>query len=349
MNKLLFDHQTYELGYNCSFYDVNLIPLAERQHPIVGSIFIVTAILMILLYIPCLLVFCRGRFRKQPCYKLMIFLGVIDVLLTIGNGVVSGLFVFFGTVYCEQPLIIYLIGSFGQGLWCGQSVALVFLALNRCLEMARSHLSEVLFDKKLVYLWISIAMIYFFIVSWYETAGIFSAIHMTWQFNPHAGYFEDEEQKYYNVMHMPNNLFVIIAMISIYTVFAVIFWKKTSGTTNRKHVKQTFVQVFLLCLATVILCAAYIVIQFVKLPTEVTMVIQFIWICNGGLPAIIYLTLNSTVRKHIPSLIRCHGLLKSSVMEQSHHNGVKSSQGGARSTHLSSIRQNQVDSSYAPS
>uniref|UniRef100_A0A7E4UU77 G_PROTEIN_RECEP_F1_2 domain-containing protein n=1 Tax=Panagrellus redivivus TaxID=6233 RepID=A0A7E4UU77_PANRE len=236
MNKLLFNHQAYELEYNCSFYNVNQIPLEDRRHPIVGCIFILTATLMILLYIPCLVVFCQRRFRKQACYKLMVFLGVIDVVLTFCNGVLTGFFVFFGIVYCDIPLIIYIIGSFGQGLWCAQSVGLVFLALNRCLEMARSHLSELLFDKKLVYVWMGIAMVYCLIVSWYSTAFIFSGFHMTWQFNPHAGYFEDVEHKYRSAIHMPNNLFVIVAMVLIYTIFAVIFWKKTSGTTNRKHV-----------------------------------------------------------------------------------------------------------------
>uniref|UniRef100_A0A7E4ZRJ1 G_PROTEIN_RECEP_F1_2 domain-containing protein n=1 Tax=Panagrellus redivivus TaxID=6233 RepID=A0A7E4ZRJ1_PANRE len=282
MNKFLFHHETYESEYNCSFYDVNQISLADRQHPIIGVIFVVTATIMILLYLPCILVFCRGRYRKQPCYKLMIFLGIIDVIITFCNGVLTGFFIIFGVVYCEYPMFTYIIGSFGVSLWCAQSASLDFLALNRCLEMARSHFSQLLFDKNLVYVWISMAVAYFFLVFWYSTPAMFSPFHMSWMFNPHVGYYADVESKYRNVVHMPNNIFVIVAMTSIYTVFILIFYKKSSATTNKKHVKQTFVQVFLLCLATVILCVSYIIIQFITLPTQTTMLTQFVWICYGG-------------------------------------------------------------------
>uniref|UniRef100_A0A7E4VCZ1 Serpentine Receptor, class T n=1 Tax=Panagrellus redivivus TaxID=6233 RepID=A0A7E4VCZ1_PANRE len=299
MEAFFFDEAKYQLLYNCSFYDYDSIPAESRAHPIVGSIFVATAVFFIIIYIPCLLVFLHKEYRQQPCYQLMFILGINDIALLLFSGVLTGIYGIFGTVYCQYPKTIYFLGSGGVSLWCAQCITLVILALNRCLEMGNRHWADILFGKGRVLHWMFLSIAYFNIVCWWTAPGIFNPFRMAWLFNPHDVYYADPEVRYYNGVQFYNNIAMIIVMTTIYSTFLYILYKRSSVTQNLKHAKLSFIQVFAICLATVIICLAYVIIQYVTLPVELGYLTQFIWICNSGFPAIIYLTLNPTLRHHV--------------------------------------------------
>lgn len=85
-----FDRPYFEEMYNCSFYNVDNIPQAERRSTfqgvlllVVGSSFLVRRFpsqplrnSVQVLYIPCLYAMLRPKNFENACYKFMAYLGM---------------------------------------------------------------------------------------------------------------------------------------------------------------------------------------------------------------------------------------------------------------------------------
>lgn len=91
------------------------------------------------LYFPCLYVMASQKFLKFSCYKIMYYLGLIDVACIVINSMASGwfsyqgylgfqirIYVFLGAVYCDYPAFMYISGSLSLGLWCSACMACKF-------------------------------------------------------------------------------------------------------------------------------------------------------------------------------------------------------------------------------
>ena len=113
MDFLLWRQEEFSKLYNCSFYDVDSIPRERRQHVFVGLSMIIMFIAFEILYIPSLLVMKKPSFFKQSCYKIMFFMGVIDVICLCINAGSTGYFTMNGDVFCSRPGLIYAIGLGG--------------------------------------------------------------------------------------------------------------------------------------------------------------------------------------------------------------------------------------------
>lgn len=55
----------------------------------------------------------QPKFFKLSCYKLMFFLGVLDILTIYPSSIGSGYLLTRGAVFCTHPNIIYICGLFG--------------------------------------------------------------------------------------------------------------------------------------------------------------------------------------------------------------------------------------------
>jgi len=113
MEQYFFHQDTFQLHYNCSFYSTDAIPLAERQHPHLGWAFISLFTAFELIYLPILVV--MGMNLQQSCYKLMFFMGVVDVVCMVVNGFMVGLWAIQGVVYCDSPTLQLIAASVGNG------------------------------------------------------------------------------------------------------------------------------------------------------------------------------------------------------------------------------------------
>ncbi|KAH7691228.1 Protein SRT-40, partial [Aphelenchoides avenae] len=109
MNLLLFHREDVGRLYNCS-YSVDTVPLGERKHPVVGYILIALTIVYEASYIPCLIVFARHK-KNSSCYKIMLFLGVCDVINLVFVGFFMGLVTINGWVYCSSPVLMHFVGT----------------------------------------------------------------------------------------------------------------------------------------------------------------------------------------------------------------------------------------------
>uniref|UniRef100_A0A914QVJ4 Uncharacterized protein n=1 Tax=Panagrolaimus davidi TaxID=227884 RepID=A0A914QVJ4_9BILA len=237
MNDLLWRHEYYSEYYNCSFYDFRTIPIQKRQQTAVGISFIALFLFFEMLYIPLLWIMRKKVFFHQACYKIMFYVGIVDVACLCCNGFSTGLFAIFGYVYCSSPFVIHMLGSIALGLWVAQCDSAMIIALNRCLEMYDHHLCAKLFDGYKVVLWLMIPTCHALFITFFTTPIVFSGLYVSWFFNPHLGYFEDNGIRYVNWFHVVNNITLVTVLTSLYGVFVIVYIRKAHGaSTTQKQV-----------------------------------------------------------------------------------------------------------------
>ncbi|KAI6170132.1 hypothetical protein M3Y98_01207800 [Aphelenchoides besseyi] len=273
MDFVIFDRERFHHLYNCSFYDVDVIPPEKRRHLVLGFLCI---FLFLALYLPCLWAISRLQIERTVS-KLMFLLGLSDTCGLIG--------------------ICWGVGSLTN----------VLLALNRCIQIHNSGWAQVIFnDKKFTRIWLPLILLYGFIGMVGSKPIFFSSIYMIGFFNPHQGYFEDTEKVYHNYLHTLNNFFVVVGIVSMYVFFfvglAIRRRMRLNGTTIgpvrriQRHEISTFCQILIIALLEVSTCLIYIYIQFFKSTQLVYYVGTFTFLFRQGSPSIIYLVANKRIR-----------------------------------------------------
>jgi hypothetical protein len=129
MERFFRNDSEFQLLFNCSFYKVSDVPLEKRSNILLGIVFMLFAltemvkyvyhsdkianlrILFKVLYLPCLLSI--WRHRKESCFKIMFFMGILDLLVLLTYFLPSAYFQIVGIVYCSYPNIVYASGAFG--------------------------------------------------------------------------------------------------------------------------------------------------------------------------------------------------------------------------------------------
>ncbi|KAI6184599.1 Serpentine Receptor, class T [Aphelenchoides bicaudatus] len=300
MDKYLFQHEKWLQHYNCSFFDIDKIPFEGRYHPVIGSTIFGLAVIFELLYIPCLISI--NKHAHHPCYNLMRFIGILDVIVMLINGVFTGIGLMKGWVYCSHPQLIYGLGTVVTSLWAVVALASLVLAFNRCVEMFSSELGRSLFGGSKIYIWQVIPIFYGLFFFFFEPPALFSSALCAWFFNPFVLYHEDYVN-YVNNGHSFNNLLVTFGLPALYITFFVALAVRTSlikhtSPQSRSSKKQygMFLQVFAINVVTLLGCVIYVYMQFFTPNMIIVIIGSFAWLLVHGLPSIIYLTLNKTVR-----------------------------------------------------
>lgn len=109
MNIYYYDPEFHRKHYNCSFYSVDSVPLAQRQDYVLRAVLIVFFIACETLYIPCVMVL-RRQMKRSSCYKFMLFIALVNVVSLAITGLTTGIFVILGIVYCSAPTVDYITG-----------------------------------------------------------------------------------------------------------------------------------------------------------------------------------------------------------------------------------------------
>uniref|UniRef100_A0A914M5N0 Uncharacterized protein n=2 Tax=Meloidogyne incognita TaxID=6306 RepID=A0A914M5N0_MELIC len=208
MDLYFFHHDEYERLYNCSLYNIDQIPLEKRQHKILGIFLFSLSTLCEILYIPCMFSI-WNRMANSHCYKIMFYIGVIDMATILSVGHITAYFGYFGFVYCSSPTFNYFAGAYGQFCWISESIMELALALNRFVELLSSELAAKLFNGKMIIVWLIISIIYGLThIFWMKTV-VFSGIYFGYFFNPHVGYIDGN-----------NEIFLQVVIISLFNAVA---------------------------------------------------------------------------------------------------------------------------------
>ncbi|KAF1753596.1 hypothetical protein GCK72_020153 [Caenorhabditis remanei] len=100
--------------YTCP---ANMSKILEPR-PIIGSYFLVTGTLLIVIYLPCFIVIIRSKCRT-PSYKLMLLLGIFDIMSLLIDSVATGILAIMGASFCNYPLPVFTLGALAMGSWIG--------------------------------------------------------------------------------------------------------------------------------------------------------------------------------------------------------------------------------------
>ncbi|KAI6221733.1 hypothetical protein M3Y95_00993200 [Aphelenchoides besseyi] len=311
MELYIFRRFEYERLHNCTLYNVDSIPLSERQHPKIGSLLIGMAVVMELLYIPCLLSIWKRT--SNQCYAFMCYIGLLDLIEIPISGVLTGIMAIRGDVFCSNADFIYVTGAFAFGLYCSVSLASILLAFNRCTNILWPKFNEKFFRTNRIHFWLAIPSLYGFYCVMFCTPVKFSSYAVSWFNDPFAFYKKSESNgEYTNVVQIINNTMESVGLMFIYTAFCILLGFQTTNilavqtVSNRKRRAQyrSFIQVFIISLVNMVACTIYVLMNYVKLNKTLIVIGSFGWLFIHGIPPFIYLTLNQTIRKDITQMFK---------------------------------------------
>uniref|UniRef100_A0AC34QY05 Uncharacterized protein n=1 Tax=Panagrolaimus sp. JU765 TaxID=591449 RepID=A0AC34QY05_9BILA len=180
----------------------------------------------------------------------------------------------------------------------------ILLALNRCLLMTRANLGDQLFNGKKTLIWIFfMPFLYGFTAFMIEKPIIFTPYLMMWSRNPHFGYFDDVDNHYSIPLYLANNIMACTCIPLIYILFGIahllMHKKGLKSDSSIKSQKAIFIQVFIICLVFMMLAAFYVVLQYFEAPIFIHYFTQLLWVLHCGLPSVVYLSLNQTIRRKL--------------------------------------------------
>uniref|UniRef100_A0A915DAA5 Uncharacterized protein n=1 Tax=Ditylenchus dipsaci TaxID=166011 RepID=A0A915DAA5_9BILA len=283
MNLYLFHPEQFNSLYNCTNIQVEDVPLEARTHLIEGVVTIVLCAIFYILYIPCLISIYKHK--RNSCYRLMLYIGIVDFLALWLLGFVQGYWSIIGAVYCTSPDLIYLAGVAVTTLWMTESTVQIILAVNRCISILSPYLEKGYLEAGLHYV-------------------LFTGIFFAWSFNPYVGYILDTKNIYVNYVHMVHDYSIAIGMPVIYLIFWISFvvQKKRMGSTDTKLTpkqKALFSQVVFIGVFHFVGCLLYAYLNIAVIHFA-----QFMWLFVHGMPTLIYLSMNETIKQDTRILLQ---------------------------------------------
>jgi nematode chemoreceptor len=147
-------------------------------------------------YIPLIGVMLKPDFVKHSCYKFMIQLATIDMIVLPCNSMITGIQAITGAHFCTNPGFYYVVGAIATcklnnilqilstlAGWYGAAVTCILLALNRLFEMCWPELATMLFHGKRIFIWLAIPPFYA-LWTFTQVPGLYNNKHYAFFFDP---------------------------------------------------------------------------------------------------------------------------------------------------------------------
>ncbi|KAK0401501.1 hypothetical protein QR680_015823 [Steinernema hermaphroditum] len=318
MELMLFRHDEYRRLFNCSFKTDEEWWSIGKPHTPLGVAFIAIGVIMTIPYVPCLIVMVKARLYRWAGYKIMMFVGVMDIICLTLSGVITGSLVLMGAVACPYIDIEYLIGNFGVAMWATQSMSVVLLAFNRCVEIWEPRYLYESFEGHRTYYWLVACICYSLTFIIWSPGVTFSSTAYAWFYDPYKnipGLEFIDRKPYMNRYHFIHNVFVVIALPGLYTFLCLSLWwksRRAGGTVSRVQ-KIITIQSFFLCLFTFLTALNYDYMQLFPVPESISVAVNITWQLSNGAPAIIYLIVNKTIRNGVVNLLLGNRIIKETI------------------------------------
>ncbi|CAI5447836.1 unnamed protein product [Caenorhabditis angaria] len=266
-----------EYLYNCS----GTSPYTTRKFA-VGAIYFGIGVISQFVYILVLATLYRIKsLFNLPCYKIMFFLGIADILCL--------------TFCC----VVF-------GLWHMSCLYVLLLAFDRVCELIAPIKCAFLFKGSYLKMLLSLPYFYFIYFTFFTKPTFFQPSISAFLLNPNSEITKNYPASYYTVeAYVFNNFFVMIFIGFSYCIICgKLFsqsWKSTVKQTSAL-VKRVTYQCLTVCTCHFIGCFLYVYIQYFPMPDFLNYVCHFAWIGNHSLPPFVYLLFNPSLRSEVLSL-----------------------------------------------
>ncbi|KAI6243319.1 Serpentine Receptor, class T [Aphelenchoides fujianensis] len=300
MELLLFDRPKFDRLYNCSGYDVDQIPLEVRRNRIVGVVYVGGWAIFTPLYMLCLWAMWSQLKQKQAtAYCIMFTLGCIHLMGQQMSGLVAGLFAFNGVVFCSCPILNYVTSSFALGSWVTSTLLSLILGFNRCLVLYDRSLNDRVFGGFRLVFWLAVPLVYGAYVMVFTPAIVYNSIIMAYVFNPHLGYRDDPTGVYHSTPNRIHNSVIFCTEIILYVNLIRSYNKMASTSeskTKLKYERQVYIPVLLIGAMHFMCGFVYFLLDTISVPPIVGLIGTTAYWLSQGLPAVVYLIFNQTIR-----------------------------------------------------
>ncbi|CAI2357710.1 unnamed protein product [Caenorhabditis sp. 36 PRJEB53466] len=288
--------------YNCSGHSSEMwTEFFEVRHPIIGTFDVLFGFIINILYIPILAVMYQPMYFKMSCFKIMIFLGVIDMLALYVNSIITGVLAIQGTVWCTFPNFNYIVGMIILRLWCCSCCSALMLVANRLMDLTKPQWAMIWFEGNRTYIALAVSVMYGLYFTLFTNPVGFNSKYYTWLFDPIID--RNPSADYHNIAHSINNLLVVAVTCILYTWLYVVIGEQirmSTRATQRQNLSlQILVQSTMICSINLVASCVFVLMNFVELPIWVIIVTHKAWQFIHGAPVIIYLTLNKTIRSGV--------------------------------------------------
>uniref|UniRef100_A0A914HP83 Uncharacterized protein n=1 Tax=Globodera rostochiensis TaxID=31243 RepID=A0A914HP83_GLORO len=307
MDLFFFRRAEYERLYNCTGLEINSIALESRRFVPESIAVCVLCAIYYVLYMPCIYSIWK-HMRDNSCYKLLFYIGIIDLAAMWMPGFFCGWANLRGAIFCSYPTLMYFVGIPGIALWGAETTADLILALNRCLDIVSPRYSHILFSGPRTWLWIAGCSLYAFYWVFFMKPVVYSSISFAWVFYPFTDYLVGDKQheEYEHWLHRAHNTVVAFLSPLIYLIFVVKLFYDVRKSRRQFGVVvsemdavqiRIFTQVFGISLMNTLTCFFCFFLQNYEPPQWMVTLAEFAWLHVHGLPPVFYLAFNKTIRE----------------------------------------------------
>ncbi|CAI2352322.1 unnamed protein product [Caenorhabditis sp. 36 PRJEB53466] len=289
--------------YNCSWKTQSEWFETGLRRPWLGYSTIPFGVLIEMIYILVVYIIFKTKLIRYPCYKIIVLLAIVDMTATVCSCLISGPLYIQGAVFCSYPTFLYMIGTIALAVWCTSCACTFCLFLNRIVNITLPQYSDVI-EAKLAYASILACIFYFFYLVVFTPTVCFNSLIMAWLPDP----FSEREQSeaaadyYRNTIQAWNNWIFVSSMIVFYGIYFVKV-KKIARGQNSKASMAIFVQCAIICFFNTICALVYNSFTLITPAPWILLVGQVFWSINHGCPALIYITMNETIKKEFKRLV----------------------------------------------
>uniref|UniRef100_A0A914ICL0 G-protein coupled receptors family 1 profile domain-containing protein n=1 Tax=Globodera rostochiensis TaxID=31243 RepID=A0A914ICL0_GLORO len=310
----LLNSECYNGHYNCTFYDSESIPREMRRNVVPGVVLLTFYVIFELISVPCIVIFAQKNNRRESCFKMLLFMGLLNMVNINSSCLVIGIYAIRGDGFCDRPLFNYILGMIGYAFYACESTMAIVLALNRCIAMANNRLAVALFDGHKLSIWFSVVVVYAFCTAFLFIPPLPNGMLVAYFWQPHIGYVEDTEGWYVHELYLYHSFVIGFGIPIIYGIFYFIIWKKSmrnvgveqggqqSCPVDQKRNQKIFVQVLLNSLMTMTFALLYVYMQYFSVPPWFVIAGHFSWACSQGMFPIILIVFNSQIRNSIKAV-----------------------------------------------
>ncbi|CBX32959.2 Protein CBG01417, partial [Caenorhabditis briggsae] len=268
-----------------------------------GIYFLLSGILLILLYIPCFIVMLKSKSRN-PSFRVMIILAVFDIINLAVNSVSTGIFSILGASFCQYPRLIFIVGAIGNGTWMAGCAMCILLAMDRCVEIHSKFFLAFLFHKKAFRVVLGVVGMYWMYSVWFTKPLLFSARYSSWFFDPKIN---RDPNIYRNVPHTINNLVVSASTTGLYIYMCIFLLYKKGKSTNSmwmsRNKNQVILQAIIICSFHALAAYIYVYMQLFYSPPLLIILGQLTWQWSNGCFCVVYLTINKSIRSSVKKML----------------------------------------------